>query len=104
MTTPRTVIEAASPKVPTSAASTTIPSGAAVGTAIAFTSGDFGRFVTFHGTSAYRLRAGATSGVTATAGDYPRKADTDYPFQIVDGRHHVSVYGDAAGTLYWAKG
>lgn len=61
-----------------------------------------GRSVIFFGTMPWRLRGAATSGVTATAGDFPRSAARFYRYSTAT--RFVSIRAESAGTLYWARG
>lgn len=99
-----TLFLGAAPKLPTSCANVAIPSAAAAtsGAAVTFTQGDVGSYVTFYASAAVRIRAGATY-VTATANDFPLKAETHYSFQIQADTLSVTGYGDgAAATLFYA--
>lgn len=111
MASSRTVIDAASPKLPTGlAGSVAVPNAAALtSAAVIDLSAYSGQYVTFSCTGAWRPRVSSTvvaaqTTQAATAGDAPFKADTQYSFQVQISDVGLSVYGDAAGTLkYWVS-
>jgi len=61
------------------------------------------KFVSITSTQKCGIRAGSSSSVAATAGDYPLKSDVDYSFKVESDSVYVSVYGlGSAGTIYVA--
>lgn len=96
--------QAAGPLLPTSCATDTIPSGAANTGGISLAS-HVDYFVTIRCTADCHLRASeaVSTASTATAGDLLLPANERMDVLVTKGTQALSVYGDAAGTLYVAR-
>lgn len=93
--------QSAGPGLPRSTVSDAIPSGAA-NTGGTDLTAYVGGFVSLRCTSACHLRAGATL-AAATAGDWLLPANERLDVYVTASTRILSVYGDAAGTLYVAQ-
>lgn len=93
--------QSAAPTLPTVTVTDAVPSGAA-NTGGLDLSAYVGSFIALRCTSACRLRAAASLSA-ATAGDWPLPANERLDAYVTPSTKILSVYGDAAGTLYVAR-